>query len=1227
MFSFKFTNFKALKARGSIFVLFALLLPVMLMFFILAVDFGLLYSERTKLQGIADAAALAGATERYQKPNANVQLPSLSENVYNATSNSGKVIAGRIWEYLLLNGQQLAKPVDGDEKCNCSDVTPGYVNFGMESGNALESQYEEKAIGDGAFQFTNFTEDDSKIMSYSMGANIMENYSAFGSNYNKDNYDGPEIADIPENIGKIAVQCGVPVDNKDRVRVRLRKIVPTIFIHLFYSGYDNGVPVTVVAAAQTRKPRPTFRLVGLHGMWINFTSIPNNENIDYGHDPGNLKYIEGDVYCGDNLSVCGESGFVAHTSVNRSNDSSDKFAGYHPNQFTVKGRLFTRNYSTGTTSRPKSNELAGKTDINTAGGRDYELFYKMPAPNGDRHSADAEYLYMRYDDENKTMQYALESKLDLKPEQSINEGWYHVYNFNRYTSWERVKVWNGELQRFMAYPPHLMRIGLAPLKDRMAFLAATKSALSLRQTYRMNLNSLYKEAIRALGTDRKSTTTMWRYLKASQKADAKFSSVNCTIKSTDKNIKLLVEIDGVSTTDKSTGNYLSKKALAFLGKENTSENLNIEQLVVVIKDGSEDNKILNSTVINPGSREEDYTVYHNGKYYNPETTLREQTGSLMIEDVASGLTIGDVYSEANLCLAGNIGNRDNIITFNGVLFSEKNVVVPYSAQSHNFTGSCSIFGNRLIMGYSYGNKTISSADRNFSCVDLTAGLDYPVNVLVRKRHLFNTKLSDHLVDVGESFTPTVDSDVPMHYVLLGLTDEEYHAEVFKGESNADFNDDKDPASLELKEYDYNYNYHWFNPDMQMVYYSLDKDKLVKLNNKYLYKFSDGHYGLQRLNGINTEQINPTDYFDVYKSGDSSVEHLMVDLNSDEIKKPISDLISEDDLRNLRNNWHVAPNSSEDHKYLKHIIAFMPDKDGTKNPNGTLYHYEINSYYPYAGGNYKLKDNDDVYRNLPLFTLPSENRVMLQLYGPSVNSNDSGRVMNNILFTPIGHNSSLGTHPWIRISNGKYTGNDNVDLYIQRDILKYDVDSYVGMDNGLKYYPWYHWLPSTGKKDTNVSLIDANRVYLNFWKRAALYGGDNNSLMNPFSYCPPGDQRDKIIKMVQGVADDATEIGKGVTSIAANSTRAMREGFIYSYTVDIDMMVAYRIDDLMRFNVVDSGKMSVSDSKGTRLYDEATDQHGTFGTYPDRNGATGQKYITHSFGLPDDSVYTSIGLVE
>ncbi len=66
--------------KGSVLALLAILLPVLLGFTGLAVDFGRLYMEKGRLQNIADAAVLAGLAELKAQNKANGKLiPSVPE--------------------------------------------------------------------------------------------------------------------------------------------------------------------------------------------------------------------------------------------------------------------------------------------------------------------------------------------------------------------------------------------------------------------------------------------------------------------------------------------------------------------------------------------------------------------------------------------------------------------------------------------------------------------------------------------------------------------------------------------------------------------------------------------------------------------------------------------------------------------------------------------------------------------------------------------------------------------------------------------------------------------------------------------------------------------------------------------------------------------------------------------------------------------------------------------
>lgn len=58
-----------LHQRGALMILFAILLPIIILFVGLALDFGILYLERNKLQDVADSTALAGAAHMQDENN------------------------------------------------------------------------------------------------------------------------------------------------------------------------------------------------------------------------------------------------------------------------------------------------------------------------------------------------------------------------------------------------------------------------------------------------------------------------------------------------------------------------------------------------------------------------------------------------------------------------------------------------------------------------------------------------------------------------------------------------------------------------------------------------------------------------------------------------------------------------------------------------------------------------------------------------------------------------------------------------------------------------------------------------------------------------------------------------------------------------------------------------------------------------------------------------------
>ncbi len=81
--------------RGSIMILFALMLPVLLGFFALTVDLARLYLLKVELQNAADAAALAGA-QLYHDQDSWSDAPDEARNVAGQNAVNGKSITTNV---------------------------------------------------------------------------------------------------------------------------------------------------------------------------------------------------------------------------------------------------------------------------------------------------------------------------------------------------------------------------------------------------------------------------------------------------------------------------------------------------------------------------------------------------------------------------------------------------------------------------------------------------------------------------------------------------------------------------------------------------------------------------------------------------------------------------------------------------------------------------------------------------------------------------------------------------------------------------------------------------------------------------------------------------------------------------------------------------------------------------------------------------------------------------
>lgn len=725
---------KKYKEKGALFVLFALALPLLLLFIGFAIDIGLLYLAKNRLQTVADSAALAAATYRTSE--------SKKGNLGNSISNS------------TLTVPKMDDDLTKDVALGICDNIAMYL-----SENNIEIAAAEGAQGKAG----------SKSNPYSSLAFEYTNFEV----YHEDVYDGPEIGNNEDNINKVAVQCGVPVDYRDRVRVRLRKMVPTIFMHALLGGYDNGIAVTVVSAAAQRKPSSPFRIVGMHGIYVNHTDMVTSDLNSF-----NMKgYIEGDIYAGDILSTT-----LAHNDKNH--DGVDNYdtnkQGYGANMFTFKGNLYARQLSTGMSTTSK---VSAFPDI-------------FASEKSIKDGAIVEnYLYQRYDEDKKTYVYTTDENTVAAAGtdgsgNSVKNPWKHVYNFDRIINWQRIKEWDEDEGRFVNVRPHRIRLGLSGEKEKLEFKEATGRVRLFRKQYLVDMELAYKEAREKLGkvsdTEHSESRAYWlqnrdsewRYLVSSKETNPAVNSLYqyCSIdpvKDNGKTIKLLVEIQGKETNSYDTTygvtgsqekfggkNYRQPGgALAYLGNNAFPEQINIEQVVVIVRDNW-DVEGKNYTHKRDANNRRTFTS--TGAFISiPSTAATDATGYKKV-------TWGDIYSEANLSFMGKLN------TFSGIIFSAKNIIFPVGAYStndnknsthHIYGGSCTMLGDRIIFGYQYhpGN--------------LKAGLDYPIGFFNYARHAITTKDPN-------------DQTVPMHKQLLDMSDEEYHSVVFTGDYDY-ANDDDD----------------------------------------------------------------------------------------------------------------------------------------------------------------------------------------------------------------------------------------------------------------------------------------------------------------------------------------------------------------------------------------------------------------------------------------------------
>ena len=759
--------YKIYKEKGALFVLTALALPLLVMLLCFIVDIGILYWEKDRLQAVADAAALAGGQIKVDKFGDKKILIKLGEQ---DTDAAAKGILYQVVDYIQANGLEVAPASSSAAQPDGAPVDAGH---GMN-------------IDGLALQFTNYTED------------------GYNTSFIKEKYDGPVLENKPENYGKVAVQCGVPVDAINRVRVRIQKLVPTVLVGPVF-GMDAW-PIIVTAAAEPQRKPSNFRIVGMHGLYLNYTDLVSSK-INQAETEG---YLDGDVYAGDFLcSTNSSSQYSVDTyGVGTSGRS------YGAGAFTMKGNLYVRNVGTGM--------YGGAMNDN------YEMFARQKG----------EYLYWRrYQKESEkygsveAIEYATQSDIEKgsKPNLSnLGYPWEHVYNFNRIMNWERFRIYNEDIGDFMPMEPHKIRLAISSEEERLKFKDASIKVWNERKAYRREMETVYNEAlnnlcgvkdgdgnthiVNTMAQKLSNTKTEWRYLYCSNKSSAQnYTSISAA--DNGKTIKLLVEIKGIPTTQ--INNYNTNNGgVAFLtngGLPNIKSNLpdgirtlNIEKMVVVITNKADGvSRAIEEGRLQSGTQ--------SSLLVKSSTNSVPLTGALFVapskgEQYASGyqkITFGDVYSEANLCFAGKE------LTFNGLIYSEKGIHFPTSTYDksgndinvshHIFSGSSTIFGRHITFGHRYSVDTLG------------AGLDYPIVWFDHRVAQFTGSGPDGKNTYG---------NIPMHYRAGGLSDEEYLALEFLGEQAAE--EDNNPENwtvvMNRNRLQYqHYNYHWFNPNLEFSF--------------------------------------------------------------------------------------------------------------------------------------------------------------------------------------------------------------------------------------------------------------------------------------------------------------------------------------------------------------------------------------------------------------------------
>lgn len=1151
MFNFRSANFKALKERGSIIVLFSLLLPFLMLMAAFGIDIGLIYYQRDRLQAVADAAALAGGqirADQYNEVSGLISITSTDEQCHDAAEG----IMNQICDFIKANGLELAEADEND---------------------ADEFKQNGKAL-----QFTNFMD---------------ENYV---STYKVDVYDGPTIANKKENYDKVAVQCGIPSNATDRVRVRLRKIVPTVMLGSFL-GLD-AYPITVVAASSPQRPPAEFRLVGMHGVYLNYVDLVSS-NINSSRTEG---YIDGDVYAGDMICCTSSASVIANDDI----DSWEK--GYGAGSFTLKGKLFTRSFSTGSP------------------GKDMDKYQEMFA------KVKGEYLYEKpiyKDGKLYDMKYAVESK--VRDDEDGPDGWRHAYNLSRLMNWERFRIFDEGVGDFIPLYAHKLRLAIAPLKEKEEFREATAKVRKKRKQYRKEMEALYIEALQNLcpgltpaecTKEKKlnNTDTEWRYLYCSNN-ETDSASV-CSIKASDneKSIRLLVEISGVDTTTTGTGNWnKANGGVAWLTNGTFTKGqsalpdgiskLNIEKMVVVITgDKNGKSRSFDTNRLENGTK----SILLDNKYGKTP-----QTGALVIcptkEENFTGnyqeISFGDIYSEANVAFSGKLLN------FNGILFSEKALIFPTSAYGvenksvknthHIFSGSSTIFGNYVIFGYNYVPTT-----------GLGAGLDYPITYF------------DHRVSCK---TENAYGIVPMHTQLAGLTDEKYQAAVFEEDEHDDTDydhEEDDPMTWTIKDYNEEYTYHWFNPNFEYTFLSTKKAEELAENN-YLNRKNNGNGKKDYENP--TDAQRPTNTFWSYDVNINSIEgkdklnkalKKIVDFSSHSELVPFYQTSAPDVMAWYKNL--VTSNSNPDYaqtKYDKHIIGYVnsskKDTIGSQNAFRLVVGH-VDSKYPYFAAPYDVaangakSSNDKYYKLLTVSEEPEGRNTVASVHGGRYNNNDNSATNaynNDAFYTVYVEDKDEPQKPSVKdAAFAKYLGID--DFYLNSQVKPWY------MCYNKKYSPYIY------------SLMDVNKVNMDI--RLLCLATSGNA--DPFAYHPDYNVRKKLLTYVKGV-----DMAGAITFYPAQT---------YRVAYDLDMQIKYLIDQIVYMGSADAEFPTkvYPDGGAARTYDIDSQKKGYFGTSPSRysgdesnpsekiEGGSPSSDLKlhmskHVFGLKSDPAYTSIRLVE